>query len=164
MLFNDVVSIASTSWHSFLVGATTMYKLARLMGHRPVVPCEFRDWCFRFLMEFNCDARIDVLALDLLYLLLIGSYNARGLTGKLNGNYLLLPGVEGSLILDAVTYMVHAHDDADDDVELKMEHVEHAIQLHVRRACPTAKQVKVLYKLDCAQFDNEELDPDFEPR
>lgn len=163
VLFEEVASIASSSWHSFLVGAGTVYKLARLASRHPVVTWEFRKWCSEAVESViggpyaRPYAQINELALELLYFVLVGTYNARQwtlphiLTWSESRN-LINPDIGSSLIRDSVTLMLHSYGH-----ELKIEHVEHAIELQ----CRTVKKSKALYEshLD----DNEDLDPNFEP-
>jgi hypothetical protein len=61
-------SAAATSWNAFLIEASTIYKLGRLLGHRPSVPYTFiRHLCTAHLTDFMTDIPIDAPALELIY-------------------------------------------------------------------------------------------------
>lgn len=68
------LSYTATSWNQFLIGASSIYKLGRFLGYRPIVPYTFICQIKLHLTDFMTDKLINISALELIYFVLSGSF------------------------------------------------------------------------------------------
>ena len=137
--FNELVQMA-TSPSTFLRGASTMYKIGRLLGRIPCPSSPFLRFVLDELTHWIHDTKIDIAALHLLSFVSDVTHNRDQVRDLIN---------------KAITYTEHSHSN-----EVRLEDVEHALGAlcSKEKALPVAKK---LHSFDLPAEAGNGNDPDF---